>query len=95
VASNSCRAGKAQTSTSESGGDFSLASTLQSKIKNQKSKIARLPRQSREGISPSPRLFNQKSKIKNRQTSTSKSGGDFSLASTLQSKIKNQKSKID
>jgi uncharacterized protein Veg len=34
-----CRAGKTQTSTSESGWDFSLASTLQSKIKNQKSKI--------------------------------------------------------
>jgi hypothetical protein len=32
-----CRAGQTQTSTSESGGDFSLASTLQSKIKNQKS----------------------------------------------------------
>ena len=36
---NSCRAGKAQLSTSESGGDFSIASTLASKIKNQKSKI--------------------------------------------------------
>jgi len=40
-------------------------------------------------------IKNQKSKIKNRQTSTWESGGDFSLASTLQSKIKNQKSKID
>jgi hypothetical protein len=32
-----CRAGKTQTSTSQSGGDLSIASTLQSKIKNQKS----------------------------------------------------------
>jgi len=39
-------------------------------------------------------IKNQKSKIKNLQTSTSESGWDFSLASTLQSKIKNQKSKI-
>jgi hypothetical protein len=68
---------------------------LDSSIKNQKSpdfhvKVGRgfLPRLDSS-------IKNQKSKIKNRQTSTSKSGGDFSLASTLQSKIKNQKSKID
>jgi hypothetical protein len=41
---------------------------LDSSIKNQKSKIARLPRRSRDGISHSPRLFNQKSKIKNQKS---------------------------
>ena len=110
VASNSCRAGKAQTSTWESGGDFSIASTLQSKIKNQKSKIknrlyggqsrdfhVRVGRRFLDHLDSS--IKNQKSKIDctagKAEISTSELGGDFSIASTLQSKIKNQKSKID
>ncbi|WP_445248556.1 hypothetical protein [Microcoleus sp. OTE_8_concoct_300] len=71
---------------------------LHSSIKNLKSIVGRakprLPRPSRDGISPSPRLFNLKSQISNLKSPDFHVEVGRGFLDRLDSSIKNQKSKI-